>query len=136
MAPTQGPQGLTDGAIQNMSYDSVDALNGSRGLTAFGSTLLTADRGDAVMSQVSIAEYPRPHGQSQSWMARNRTRLVGKDLPNSYGGYAGAFTYYDNMAAFHSNRTSKKRMLIGRGRRRSRRMDRTTQPMIGRVAHW
>ncbi len=95
--PTQGPQGLTDGAIQNMAYDSVGRLQWITRPDTFWRYFAYADRGDAVMSQVSIAAYPTSAWSITVVDGADRTRLVGHDLPGSTGGYAGAFTLYDNM---------------------------------------
>ncbi len=49
------------------------------------------------MSQVSLTAYPDSAWSITVVDGADRTRLVGHDLPNSTGGYAGAFTLYDNM---------------------------------------
>src|SRR5258707_1144848 len=95
--PTQRPQALTDGEIQNMAYDSVGRLQWITRPNGFWRVIAYADRGDAVMSQVSIAAYPTSAWSITVVDGADRTRLAGKDLPNSTGGYAGAFTVYDNM---------------------------------------
>ncbi len=95
--PTQGSQGLTPGAIQDMAYDSVGRLQWITRPDGFWRYIAYADRGDAVMSQVSIAEYPTSAWSIAVVDGAGRTRLVGGDNPGSNGGYAGAFTLYDVM---------------------------------------
>jgi YD repeat-containing protein len=95
--PTQGSQGLTQGAVQDMSYDSVGRLQWITRPDGFWRYIAYADRGDAVMSQVSIADYPTAAWSITVVDGADQTRLVGHDLPNSAGGYAGAFTLYDVM---------------------------------------
>jgi YD repeat-containing protein len=97
---TQGarPSGQSAAMAQSMSYDSVGRLQWiTRSDDGFWKYIAYADRGDAIMSQVSLTAYPDSAWSITVVDGADRTRLVGHDLPNSTGGYAGAFTYYDNM---------------------------------------
>src|SRR5262245_7544864 len=49
------------------------------------------------MSQVTIADYPTSAWSITVVDGADRLRLKGGDHPGSMGGYAGAFTLYDNM---------------------------------------
>jgi len=134
MAADARASGLTDGAIQNMSYDSVGRPQWITRPDGFWKYIAYADRGDAVMSQVSIAEYPTSAWSITVVMARINP-LSWQRLPNSYGGYAGAFTYYDNMGRVSQQSNVEERMLIGR-RSATISPDGSglRKPMIGRVA--
>jgi len=96
---TQGPPpaGQSAAMAQSMSYDSVGRLQWITRSDGFWKYVAYADRGDAVMSQVSLTAYPDSAWSITVVDGADRTRLVGHDLPNSTGGYAGAFTLYDNM---------------------------------------
>jgi YD repeat-containing protein len=95
--PTQGSQGLTQGAIQDMAYDSAGRLQWITRPDGFWRYIAYADRGDAVMSQTSLTVAAESAWSITVVDGADRTRLVGGDHPGSTGGYAGAFTLYDNM---------------------------------------
>src|SRR6266850_1049032 len=96
---TQGarPSGQSAAMAQSMSYDSVGRLQWITRSDGFWKYIAYADRGDAVMSQVSLTAYPDSAWSITVVDGAGRTRLVGGDHPGSTNGYAAAFTLYDNM---------------------------------------